>query len=632
MVQEKINALYNYAIGFPNPAKKEKIYGWVYGIFVGIKVPSSEEIIYNPREVLEIVEASKPHERVYHIFGSTKRMPEVWKKGTYSPNPFLFVNDAFARIGAGIPCKVKQKPDTEYQNMHIVGVNNQALQDALTDYQHLILTLFENSDAESFGSRVTEKVYEMYGKLYHNCFTISKNGTTSFQVGIDDIMLPPEYDLPKQDKQDKKSTISSEIQRLEHQREEKAQMNVTSDILIEEVIFNNVEGFGGKSKTDFKFKFQAQPIVNLILGKNGHSKTEFLRFLTMALLNEPENKQHNFLRIFHNNSNIKISLTKNEGETQLDNEYKLETNGEGAKTIVSKKETRVFPVLSIQDNRFFKKDEFFRLTYTEGSKKDIYTQYMTNFIAQDNPEHLFVQVLTRIYDDQKTFEENNLEAKLLGKKCSFVLFLTEIIRELTDDKHFEFYDIRDTEDAFRKGDYKQITVKSLYNLSNEPVSIQKASRGTLGVLYIFGAIYNFIKNAYPDASFSEARKKPAIVIIDEIDAHLHPDWQRKIVSLLRKSFPNVQYFLTAHSPLCAMGCIEGEVTVFRSNTEDKVVYADKINRHLIKRDIEDVFEDLFEIEPQEVFIDGEDDADNMFEFERKELVPVEVVKRGGKHG
>lgn len=42
---------------------------------------------------------------------------------------------------------------------------------------------------------------------------------------------------------------------------------------------------------------------------------------------------------------------------------------------------------------------------------------------------------------------------------------------------------------------------------------------------------------------------PAIVLVDEIDLHLHPDWQRKIIKHLSGIFPNTQFIVTAHSPL-----------------------------------------------------------------------------------
>ena len=40
-----------------------------------------------------------------------------------------------------------------------------------------------------------------------------------------------------------------------------------------------------------------------------------------------------------------------------------------------------------------------------------------------------------------------------------------------------------------------------------------------------------------------------IVMIDEVDLHLHPNWQRAIVGNLNKTFPNCQFVLTTHSPI-----------------------------------------------------------------------------------
>lgn len=41
----------------------------------------------------------------------------------------------------------------------------------------------------------------------------------------------------------------------------------------------------------------------------------------------------------------------------------------------------------------------------------------------------------------------------------------------------------------------------------------------------------------------------AIVLVDEIDLHLHPEWQRKIIEFLTHQFPNTQFIVTSHSPL-----------------------------------------------------------------------------------
>ena len=52
-----------------------------------------------------------------------------------------------------------------------------------------------------------------------------------------------------------------------------------------------------------------------------------------------------------------------------------------------------------------------------------------------------------------------------------------------------------------------------------------------------------------------------IVIIDEADLHLHPQWQRQLIARLTKTFPNCQFVLSTHSPLVI------------SDSKDIVVYS-----------------------------------------------------------
>lgn len=45
-----------------------------------------------------------------------------------------------------------------------------------------------------------------------------------------------------------------------------------------------------------------------------------------------------------------------------------------------------------------------------------------------------------------------------------------------------------------------------------------------------------------------ANKTPGVVMIDEVDLHLHPSWQRIVIQTLTGAFPNIQFFITTHSP------------------------------------------------------------------------------------
>lgn len=62
------------------------------------------------------------------------------------------------------------------------------------------------------------------------------------------------------------------------------------------------------------------------------------------------------------------------------------------------------------------------------------------------------------------------------------------------------------------------------------------------------------------ASLAKAR---AVVLIDEVEAHLHPKWKMRIIQGLREALPNVTFIMTTHDPLCLRGLSADEVRVFR---------------------------------------------------------------------
>lgn len=66
-----------------------------------------------------------------------------------------------------------------------------------------------------------------------------------------------------------------------------------------------------------------------------------------------------------------------------------------------------------------------------------------------------------------------------------------------------------------------------------------------------------VLNGYQRESAVEETK--GIVMIDEIDLHLHPTWQRHVVDDLKKAFPNVQFVVTTHSPFIVQSLKSDEV-------------------------------------------------------------------------
>ena len=69
--------------------------------------------------------------------------------------------------------------------------------------------------------------------------------------------------------------------------------------------------------------------------------------------------------------------------------------------------------------------------------------------------------------------------------------------------------------------------------------------------------------ALQDSKSPSLMRSRAVVLIDEIEAHLHPRWKMRIVQALRTALPNVTFILTTHDPLCLRGVDAREVMVFR---------------------------------------------------------------------
>ncbi|MBS0124707.1 AAA family ATPase [Thetidibacter halocola] len=71
--------------------------------------------------------------------------------------------------------------------------------------------------------------------------------------------------------------------------------------------------------------------------------------------------------------------------------------------------------------------------------------------------------------------------------------------------------------------------------------------------------------------FDNLEYAAAVVFIDEIETHLHPRWKMRIMTLLRRAFPQVQFVVTTHDPLCLRGMYDGEVFVLqRAADTDRV--------------------------------------------------------------
>ena len=128
------------------------------------------------------------------------------------------------------------------------------------------------------------------------------------------------------------------------------------------------------------------------------------------------------------------------------------------------------------------------------------------------------------------------------------------------------------------------------NILGEPLYAGALSSGTQGTLLWIWALA--IKMAHHYNWVEGWEKKPAILLIDEIENHLHPTWQRRVIPALLEHFPGLQIFATTHSPFVVAGLKVGQVHLLERdengavtatpNTEDIVGWtADEILRNMM---------------------------------------------------
>ncbi|MBF4472792.1 AAA family ATPase [Flavobacterium sp. HJJ] len=91
-------------------------------------------------------------------------------------------------------------------------------------------------------------------------------------------------------------------------------------------------------------------------------------------------------------------------------------------------------------------------------------------------------------------------------------------------------------------------------------------------------------------------EEPAIILIDEIDLHLHPKWQRIVIDKLSQHFPKAQFIATSHSPLIVQAALDkkANIVVCRKE-EDKVIIDNNPDEVKGWRIDQILISDLFEI-------------------------------------
>ncbi|MCO6465095.1 MAG: AAA family ATPase [Bradyrhizobiaceae bacterium] len=138
-------------------------------------------------------------------------------------------------------------------------------------------------------------------------------------------------------------------------------------------------------------------------------------------------------------------------------------------------------------------------------------------------------------------------------------------------------------DGFSKVEVEVDPLRITVQKQGHRLALNQLSDGERSFIAVIGDMVRRLALANPD--LDDPLQGHGVVLIDELELHLHPKWQREVLQGLRQTFPNIQFIGTTHSPFVIQSLEPGELV---NLDPDDSEYAD--------RSLEDIAEEVMGVE------------------------------------
>lgn len=276
-----------------------------------------------------------------------------------------------------------------------------------------------------------------------------------------------------------------------------------------------IEGVGGIRNLDLSFNSN----MNLLCGPNGIGKTTILETIAHIFSN-------GYTNILKRNVNSEISKII----AEIDNDGTLLNKEVQFDTFVPEKHTNIqgfyqftSGIISLKTTRTFQYQSLQSVTKDSNKENNTLWSEAINGINLTDIKNWFVnRYLYSAHEGALTSEQ--LKNYELAKSCfSF----------LNENYIFSKVDASSNE----------IMIKT----PSGEIYYEYLSSGFKSIISILFGIIKEIEFRFKEPRIN-AEDFKGIILIDEIELHLHPEWQEKIVDVLLKTFPHAQFFASTHSP------------------------------------------------------------------------------------
>ena len=282
--------------------------------------------------------------------------------------------------------------------------------------------------------------------------------------------------------------------------------------------------------------------------KGKHEVGKLTRFTKIELLTEEDNKLFSWVlqgKMAENNNYLEKTIDV-DAATGLDThyslisaiKYNLERNQDFANLDI---------LCFYQTNSSIYEKDRPKISLPKGFPSQLFAY--KNAFSQDS--YSFEEFINWFRIKEEKENKTVKEDKNLKFKEPALELIREVLREVSNSFELKLDSIRvDPNDS---------TLLILTKDNSKDLHLSQLSAGEQRILFLFFDIAKRIYHANPGRFYDEFSKEKdskdilrnatGIVIIDEIDLHLHPKWQRLVVPALMATFPNVQFIVTTHSDL-----------------------------------------------------------------------------------
>lgn len=300
----------------------------------------------------------------------------------------------------------------------------------------------------------------------------------------------------------------------------------------------NIENIAGITKLDLNFNTQ----MNIVCGENGIGKTTILECIAHTFSFQTTNVlKRNVLSKFgkfsslinENGRDINKTININDfnpmSNTNINGEYKK------SRYLMSLKVTRTFNYMDLKAvSKDVDKPEY--ILYEE-AKQGVKIHEIKNWFVN--------RFLYSKHENSLTNEQlENLE---LAKSCFKII-----------DEKFSFNRVMASDNEI------------MINTPNGEIYYEYLSSGFKSIISILFGIIKDIEFRFKDPNI-KAKDFDGIILIDELELHLHPIWQAKISNILKEVFPNVQFIVTTHSPHIIQNANPDEIIALKRDANGVVI-------------------------------------------------------------